>query len=29
MITTDGYPSEMRKSALEDSRLIFCELNEK
>jgi hypothetical protein len=25
MITTEGYPSEMRKSAIEDSRLIFCE----
>lgn len=26
MITTEGYPSEMRKSAIEDSRLIFCVL---
>lgn len=25
MIDTEGYPSEMRKSAIEDSRLIFCE----
>ena len=24
MVTMKGYPSEMRKSALEDSRLIFC-----
>jgi len=25
MITSEGYPSEIRKIALEDSRLIFCE----
>lgn len=25
MITTEGYPSEMRKSAIENSRLILCE----
>ncbi len=25
MITAEGYPSEVRKLALEDSRLIFCE----
>ena len=24
MILTEGYPSEMRKLAIEDSRLIFC-----
>ena len=24
MITTEGYPSHLRKEALEDSRLIFC-----
>jgi hypothetical protein len=29
MITTEGYPSEMRKSAIEDSRLIFCEVSKK
>ncbi|MFK8009253.1 MAG: hypothetical protein AB8H03_23025 [Saprospiraceae bacterium] len=29
MITTEGYPSEMRKSAIEDSRLIFCESSKK
>ncbi len=29
MITTEGYPSEMRKSAIEDSRLIFCEASRK
>ncbi len=29
MITTEGYPSEMRKSAVEDSRLIFCEAKSK
>lgn len=29
MITTEGYPSEMRKSAIEDSRLIFCEASKK
>lgn len=29
MITTEGYPSEMRKSAIEDSRLIFCEAKNK
>lgn len=25
MITTEGYPAEMRKSAIENSRLIFCQ----
>ena len=25
MATAEGYPSELRKLALEDSRLIFCE----
>jgi len=29
MISTEGYPSEMRKSAVEDSRLIFCEASKK
>jgi len=29
MITTEGYPSEIRKSAIEDSRLIFCESKRK
>ena len=29
MIISEGYPSEMRKSALEDSRLIFCEASRK
>jgi hypothetical protein len=29
MITTEGYPSEMRKSDIEDSRLIFCEVSKK
>jgi len=29
MITTEGYPAEMRKSAIEDSRLIFCEASKK
>ena len=26
MITTPGYPAKMRREALADSRLIFCEL---
>lgn len=25
MITTDGYPADLRAAALEDARLIFCE----
>ncbi len=29
MITTEGYPSEMRKSAIENSRLIFCTVSKK
>jgi len=24
MVTAEGYPSDMRKLALEDSRLVFC-----
>ncbi len=24
MVTMEGYPSELRKSALEDSRLVYC-----